>query len=41
MAERLPEDEDGIESWYVGGVQRFHGTGIFGCSAGFDPNELD
>lgn len=36
----VPEDDDGIESWYFGGVQRFHGTGIFGCSAGFDPDEL-
>jgi len=33
-------DFDGNESWYVGGVRRTSGTGIFGCSAGFDPNEL-
>ena len=36
----VAEDFDGNESWYVGGVRRFAGTGIFGCSAGFDPAEL-
>lgn len=36
----LPEDADGHESWYIGGVRRFAGTGIFGCAAGYDPDEL-
>jgi predicted TIM-barrel fold metal-dependent hydrolase len=36
----VPEDDDGNESWYVGGVRRFAGTGIFGCAAGYDPDEL-
>lgn len=36
----LPEDSDGYESWYVGGVRRAAGTGIFGCAAGYDPEEL-
>jgi predicted TIM-barrel fold metal-dependent hydrolase len=36
----LPEDFDGKDSWYVGGVRRAGGSAIFGCSAGFDPEEL-
>jgi predicted TIM-barrel fold metal-dependent hydrolase len=36
----LAEDHDGNESWYVGGVRRTSGTGIFGCSAGFDRQAL-
>ena len=36
----LPEDTDGKDSWYVGGVRRAAGSAIFGCSAGFDPEEL-
>jgi predicted TIM-barrel fold metal-dependent hydrolase len=36
----IPEDHDGYESWYLGGVRRSAGTGIFGCAAGYDPEEL-
>jgi predicted TIM-barrel fold metal-dependent hydrolase len=36
----VAEDHDGNESWYVGGVRRFAGTGIFGCGVGLDPEEL-
>jgi predicted TIM-barrel fold metal-dependent hydrolase len=36
----LAEDFDGKDSWYVGGVRRAGGSAIFGCSAGFDPEEL-
>ncbi len=36
----MAEDADGNESWYIGGERRFAGTGIFGCSAGYDSDEL-
>jgi predicted TIM-barrel fold metal-dependent hydrolase len=36
----IAEDFDGKDSWYVGGVRRAAGSAIFGCSAGFDPEEL-
>jgi uncharacterized protein len=36
----VAEDVDGKDSWYVGGVRRAAGSAIFGCSAGFDPEEL-
>jgi predicted TIM-barrel fold metal-dependent hydrolase len=36
----VAEDHDGNESWYIGGVRRFAGTGIFGCGVGLDPEEL-
>lgn len=36
----VAEDFDGNESWYIGGVRRFAGTGIFGCGIGIDPEEL-
>jgi predicted TIM-barrel fold metal-dependent hydrolase len=36
----VAEDDDGNESWYIGGERRFAGTGIFGCAAGYDPDEL-
>jgi predicted TIM-barrel fold metal-dependent hydrolase len=36
----VAEDFDGKDSWYVGGVRRAAGSAIFGCSAGFDPDEL-
>ena len=36
----VAEDTDGKDSWYVGGVRRAAGSAIFGCSAGFDPEEL-
>ena len=36
----VAEDDDGRESWYVGGVRRVAGSAIFGCSAGYDPEEL-
>ncbi len=36
----VAEDADGNESWYIGGERRFAGTGIFGCAAGYDPEEL-
>jgi predicted TIM-barrel fold metal-dependent hydrolase len=34
------EDTDGKDSWYIGGVRRAAGSAIFGCSAGFDAEEL-
>jgi predicted TIM-barrel fold metal-dependent hydrolase len=36
----VEEDFDGKDSWYVGGVRRAAGSAIFGCSAGFDAEEL-
>ena len=36
----VAEDTDGHESWYIGGVRRFAGTGIFGCGIGKTPEEL-
>jgi uncharacterized protein len=36
----IAEDTDGKDSWYIGGVRRAAGSAIFGCSAGFDPEEL-
>ena len=36
----VAEDDDGNESWYIGGERRFTGTGIFGCAAGYDSDEL-
>jgi predicted TIM-barrel fold metal-dependent hydrolase len=36
----VAEDHDGKDSWYVGGVRRAAGSAIFGCSAGFDAEEL-
>ena len=36
----IAEDTDGKDSWYIGGVRRAAGSAIFGCSAGFDAEEL-
>jgi predicted TIM-barrel fold metal-dependent hydrolase len=36
----VAEDTDGKDSWYLGGVRRAAGSAIFGCSAGFDAEEL-
>jgi predicted TIM-barrel fold metal-dependent hydrolase len=36
----VARDSDGRESWYVGGVRRISGSAIFGCAAGYDPEEL-